>query len=106
MVWFNEQIHSEIHSKKIFIKIADFCPITPKIAKMGKSRRFATVGFSAFGAINFADSAVRYRKKVLISQCYLYNVCVMITFITCLVVLVVAYFLYGGLMSRIAGIDP
>ena len=73
---------------------------------MGKSRRFATVGFSAFGAINFADSAVRYRKKVLISQCYLYDVCVMITFITCLVVLVVAYFLYGGLMSRIVGIDP
>ena len=30
----------------------------------------------------------------------------MVTFIICFVVLVVAYFLYGGLMSRIADIDP
>ena len=30
----------------------------------------------------------------------------MITFLTCLAVLVLAYFLYGGLMSRIAGINP
>ena len=30
----------------------------------------------------------------------------MITFLTCLAVLVMAYFLYGGLMSRIAGINP
>lgn len=30
----------------------------------------------------------------------------MITFLTCLAVLVSAYFLYGGLMSRIAGINP
>ncbi len=30
----------------------------------------------------------------------------MITFLTCLAVLIAAYFLYGGLMSRIAGINP
>ena len=30
----------------------------------------------------------------------------MITFLTCLAVLVLAYFIYGGLMSRIAGINP
>lgn len=30
----------------------------------------------------------------------------MVTFIVCLVALIAAYFLYGGLMARIAGIDP
>ena len=30
----------------------------------------------------------------------------MITFLTCLAVLIAAYFIYGGLMSRIAGINP
>ena len=30
----------------------------------------------------------------------------MVTFIACLVALIAAYFLYGGLMARIAGIDP
>ena len=30
----------------------------------------------------------------------------MVTFIVCLVALIAAYFLYGGLMARIAGVDP